>query len=67
MPKKKRRHQFVITIVADKACTSAGALSAVKNCIHGEFYGESFSFEPELFKVASFVRLPKRYQKAAAT
>lgn len=66
MPKKRgqRQHQFIITIVADKPCTSAGALAAVKNAIHGGFYGSGWDEQqPEEFRVSNFIRLPKRYKQ----
>jgi len=58
MPQYQRKHEFVIVITTSKPCTSGTTLSAVKNSIHGTFYGDGF-YEPEEFRVRRFKRKPK--------
>ena len=49
---KQKLHTLYITVLMDKPCTKGTAASAVRDCIHGEFYPTAFEDdEPETFKV----------------
>lgn len=63
---RKTSHLVVVRVKFDKPCTSAFALSSVKDCVNGDFYPHSRQItDPGLFTVKGVTRLPKRYQAAA--
>lgn len=62
-----RSHQVLVRVTFNKPCSSAFALAAVKDCVHGEFYPSTYGEPgPDAFTVRSVTRLPKRHQRDAA-
>ena len=57
---KQYRHEVTIVIRADKKCSKAQAVAAVKDCIHGTFY----PYEPDAghgeFKIAAVKSRPAK-------
>ena len=69
MARKMTSHLVVVRVRFDKPCTSAFALAAVKDCVHGDFYPLS-SAEipcPGTFTIKSVTRLPERCKAEAAS
>lgn len=68
MARMMTSHQVVVRVKFDKPCSSAFAIAAVKDCVHGEFF-PSASGEipcPDMFTVKGVTRLPKRRRAESA-
>lgn len=69
MARTMTSHLVVMRVRFDKPCTSAFAVAAVKDCVHGEFYPQparDWKGPDTAFTIKGVTRLPKRCRREIA-